>query len=323
MARSDERRLIARVARLYYAEDLRQADIAAKLSISQASVSRLIRRAREEGVVRISVDAPLGTFAELEERLERRFGLAEAVVADCDEDRDEQVLSRIGEAAATYLETTLQPGEVIGISSWSESLLRMVDNIHPLKRPGAALVVQILGGMGNPGVQRHATNLTAQLARLTGAQALPLAAQGVAGSLEARRVLASDPYVQETVRQFGRVTMALVGVGAVEPSKLLADSGNVFTEAELAELRRLGAAGDICLNFFDGDGRPVPSPLQGRVIGITLEELRAVRRVVAVAGGRRKLPALLGALRGRLMDVLVTDRFTAERLDAASESLAA
>ena len=323
MARSDERRLLARVARMYYAENLRQADIAAKLFVSQATVSRLIQRAREEGIVRIRVDAPLGTFAELEARLESRFGLTEVVVADCDEDREEQVLSRIGEAAATYLETTLQPGECIGISSWSESLLRMVDNIHPLKRPGAELVVQILGGMGNPAVQRHATNLTTQLAHLTGARAMPLATQGVVGSLEARRVLASDPYVRETMGQFGRVTMALVGVGAVEPSKLLADSGNVFTEDELAEMRRLGAAGDICLNFFDGEGRPVRSPFQGRVIGITLEELRAVRRVVAVAGGRRKLPALLGAVRGRLVDVLVTDRFTAERLDAAAASLAA
>ena len=323
MARSDERRLLARVAQMYYAEDLRQAEIAGRLSVSQATVSRLVRRARDEGVVHITVNAPLGTFAELEARLESRFGLAEAVVADCDEDRDEQLLSRIGEAAATYLETTLQPGEVIGISSWSESLLRMVDNVHPLRRPGAELVVQILGGMGNPAVQRHATNLTSQLARLTGARAMPLAAQGVVGSLEARQVLASDPYVQDTMRQFGRLTMALVGVGAVEPSKMLADSGNVFTSGELAELRQLGAVGDVCLNFFDGDGRPVHSPFQDRVIGITLDELRAARRVVAVAAGRRKLPALLGALRGRLIDVLITDRFTAVRLDAASVSLAA
>jgi DNA-binding transcriptional regulator LsrR (DeoR family) len=317
MARSDELRLIARVARMYYLDDMKQAEIAKRLRISQAGISRLLKRARDEGVVRISVDAPSGTFPDLEERLARRYGLSEVVVAECVEDREEQILSRIGEAAAQFLEATVQPGEVIGISSWSESLLRMVDNLDPGRRLQASRVVQILGGMGNPGVQRHATALTTRLARLTGAEPRLLATQGVVGSAEARAALVSDPYVASTIAEFDRVSMALVGVGAVEPSKLLADSGNIFTAAELQELADLRAAGDLCLHFFDSDGQPIRSPIEGRVIGITLEQLRSGPRVVAVAGGARKHQALLGALRGRLLDVLVTDQFTAARLDAA------
>ena len=213
---------------------------------------------------------------------------------------------------------TLQPGEVIGISSWSESLLRMVDHLDTGRRLDAARVVQILGGMGNPGVQAHATTLTTRLARLTGATPLLLATQGVAGSIEARDALVSDPYVAATIAGFAALTMALVGVGAVEPSKLLTDSGNIFTASELRELGRLRAVGDICLHFFDRDGTPTRSPFEGRVVGITLEALRAVPRVIAVAGGLRKVPALLGALRGGFVDVLVTDQFTAARIDAAS-----
>ena len=324
MARSDELRLIARVARMYHLDDVKQADIARQLRISQAGISRLLKRARDEGIVRISIEAPSGTFPELEERLRRRFDLSEIVIAECAEDREPQILSRIGEAAARYLEVTLQPGEVIGISSWSESLLRMVDHLEGGRhldggrRVGAASVVQILGGMGNPGVQAHATALTTRLARLTGAAPLLLATQGVAGSIEARDALVADPYVAGTMAQFAALSVALVGVGAVEPSKLLADSGNIFTGSELRELTTLHAVGDICLHFFDGDGRPIRSPVEGRVIGITLEALRSVPRVVGVAGGRRKVQALLGALRGRLIDVLVTDQFTAARIDAAS-----
>lgn len=318
MARSDELRLIARVARMYHLDEMKQAEIARQLRISQAGISRLLKRARDEGIVRISIESPSGTFLELEERLRRRFDLAEIIIAECGEDREEQILSRIGESAAQYLEMTLQPGEVIGISSWSESLLRMVDHLDNGRRAGAAHIVQILGGMGNPGVQAHATALTTRLARLTGATPLLLATQGVAGSVEARDVLVSDPYVASTIAQFGALTMAIVGIGAVEPSKLLADSGNVFTASELQELTRLRAVGDICLHFFDADGRPIRSPVEGRVIGITLEALRSVPRVVGVAGGRRKVQALLGALRGRFLDVLVTDQFTAARIDAAS-----
>ena len=318
MARSDELRLIARIARMYHLDELKQSEIAARLRISQAGISRLLRRARAEGIVRISVEAPAGTFPELEERLRRRFGLNEIVIAECGEDREAQILVRIGEAAARYLEMTLQPGEVIGISSWSESLLRAVDHLDGTRIARAARVVQILGGMGNPGVQAHATALTTRLARLTGAEPMLLATQGVAGSIEARAALVGDPFVAATMAQFATLSMALVGVGAVEPSKLLADSGNVFAARELAELARRHAVGDICLHFFDRDGTPVRSPVEGRVIGITLEALRAVPRVVAVAGGARKVEALLGALRGRLVDVLVTDQFTAARLDAAS-----
>ena len=319
MARSDELRLIARVARMYHLDEMKQSEIAARIRVSQAGISRLLRRAREEGVVRISVDAPSGTYPELEERLARRFGLTEMVVAECAEDREEQILSRIGEAAAQYLEATLQPGEIIGISSWSESLLRMVDNLDPGRRAQASRVVQILGGMGNPSVQRHATALTTRLARLTGAEPMLLATQGIAGSVEAQQVLLAEPYVASTVAEFGRITMALVGVGGIEPSKLLADSGNVFTSEELDELVALHAVGDLCLHFFDAAGRPIRSPVEGRVIGITLEQLRAIPRVVAVAGGARKHAALLGVLRGRLIDVLVTDQFTAARLNAAPD----
>lgn len=318
MARSDELRLIARVARMYHLDDIKQSEIAARLRISQAGISRLLKRARDEGLVRITVEAPSGTFPELEERLVRAYGLSEVVVAECGEDREEQILSRIGEAAAQYLEATLQPGEIIGISSWSESLLRMVDNLDPGRRMQAARVVQILGGMGNPSVQRHATALTTRLARITGAEPMLLATQGVAGTVEAQRALVADPFVASTLAEFSRITMALVGIGGLEPSKLLADSGNIFTPTELQELSALKAVGDLCLHFFDADGRPIRSPIEGRVIGITLEQLRLIPRVVGVAGGQRKHQALLGALRGRLIDVLVTDQFTAARLDAAT-----
>lgn len=317
MPRLDELRLIARVARMYHLEDIKQSDIADRLMISQATISRLLRRAREEDIVRISVRTPSGTFPECEESLCRKFAMREVIIAECAEEREGQILRRIGEAAAHYLETTLQPGEIIGISSWSESLLHTVENIHPPRKATQGRVVQILGGMGDPSVQKHATNLTRRLAQLVGAQPQPLPTQGVTHSKTAQEALIGDPFVQETMRYFPQITTALVGIGGVEPSKLLADSGNVFTPDELAELARLGAVGDICLNFFDAAGKPVPSAFQERVIGISLETLRAARRVVAVAGGARKRAAILGAMRGGLIDVLITDQYTAAWLDAA------
>jgi DNA-binding transcriptional regulator LsrR (DeoR family) len=116
--------------------------------------------------------------------------------------------------------------------------------------------------------------------------------------------------------QIDRVTVALVGIGALEPSRLLASSGNVFAPRELDKLRRKGAVGDVCLRFFDAGGAPIRSEMDERVIGMTLEQLRAVKRTIGIAGARRKYDAILGALRGRWVNVLITDRVTAEKLVA-------
>jgi DNA-binding transcriptional regulator LsrR (DeoR family) len=315
MARASEMRLVAKVARLYHERGLKQTEIARMLEISQPTCSRLLKRAHAEQIVRVIVTPPPGACLELEEALQSLYHLKEAIVVDVAEDED-QMLRGLGAAAAGYLETTLKPEDVVGISSWSATLLATVDAMGPaaMRVPGRARVVQILGGVGSPGAEVHATHLTQRLARLIAAEPVFLPAPGVVGSARARSVLMEDPFVKKAVAQFGAVTLALVGIGAVKPSRLLASSGNAFAPAELAALRQAGAVGDVCLRFFDAEGKPVPTELDGRVIGMEPRQLRGVPRSVGVAGGFRKFTAILGALRGRWINVLVTDRRTAERL---------
>jgi DNA-binding transcriptional regulator LsrR (DeoR family) len=123
--------------------------------------------------------------------------------------------------------------------------------------------------------------------------------------------------VSNTVQLFEKVTLALVGVGALEPSTLVASSGNVFSEEELKSAQKQGAVGDICLRFYDARGQAVRGALDDRVIGMSLDGLRRVQRSVAVCGGKRKFQAILGAVRGKWINTLVTDQYTAERLAKA------
>jgi DNA-binding transcriptional regulator LsrR (DeoR family) len=315
VARTDELRLLAKVARLYHERGLRQSDIASQLDLSQATVSRLLKRAEDERIVRITVSMPPGTYTELEEALQSAYGLKDAIVVDT-VDNDGQILRDLGAAAAYYVETTVKQGEVIGLSSWSSTLLAMVDAMHPLPRSTSTQVVQILGGVGNPTAEAHATHLTRRMAMLTHGDAFFLPAPGIAGSAETARIYLEDPFVCATVERFDQVTLALVGIGTVEPSTLLASSGNSFGEAELDLLRARGAVGDICLRFFDRDGQPVLTPLTDRVLGMRLEQLQRAARSVGIAGGQRKLHAIRGALTGRWINVLITDRRTAEALVA-------
>ena len=315
MTQADEVRLVVRVARMYYEWDIKQSAIAKQLGLSQPTVSRLLQQARSEGVIRISVNVPQGVYTELEEQLVKQYRLRDAIVVDCSGESDERFIERqIGAAAAYYLESALRPNEVVGISSWSATLLALVDAMHPTPRKGDVRVVQILGGVGSPSAEAHAGRLTSRLADLLGGAAVFLPAPGVVGSAAAMEAITADHYVRSALDLFDQVTTALVGIGAIEPSKLLADSGNRFSMEELEALRAQGAVGDVLLRFFDAHGAPVNTPLNQRVISMRLEQLRRVDRSIGVAGGARKFDAILGAIRGGWVNVLVTDHLTARQL---------
>ena len=184
VTQSDEVRLIARVARLYYESGLKQPEIARRLQLSQPKVSRLLKQAVDRDIVRITVRVPVGVHAELEEGLESTYGLLEAVVVETSAIDEAHLMRDLGHAAAFHLETTIQPGDVIGISSWSASLLATVNAMHPVTGGDNVRVVQILGGVGNPAAEVHATQLTGRLAALLNGEQIPLPVPGVVGSNE-------------------------------------------------------------------------------------------------------------------------------------------
>lgn len=314
MARIDELRLITKVSRLYYERGMAQAEIAELLRLSQSTVSRLLKRAYDEKVVRTTITAPNGVFAELEDRLTQIYGLKDVVIADAALDNDDVVVRDIGAAAAYYLETSLKSRDVVGISSWSATLLAMVDAMQPVPGLKNVSVVQVLGGMGNPAAETHATRLVSRLAQLVHGEPVYLLAPGVVGSRDSLQVLLQDPFIKASMQVIDQVNVALVGIGEIKPSTLLATSGNVFTTEELETMRSRGAVGDILVRFFDAEGCPLESELNERVVGMNLDQLREVERAIGIAGGPRKLAAIRAALKGRLVNVLITDHFTAEKL---------
>jgi DNA-binding transcriptional regulator LsrR (DeoR family) len=314
LAHSDDNlRLMAKVARMYHERGMRQSQIADELHVSQARVSRLLKRAAEVGIVRTTIALPAGVYTDLEEALEQRYGLAEAIVVDAGEP-DHDPTAGLGAAAAKYLETTLTGGEMVGISSWSATLLAAVEAMRPAKAPTVDTVVQVVGGLGDPRVQLQASRLLGLFASCTGAEPVFMPAPGMLGSPVGRDSLVADPTVSAVMGLWPRLTMALVGIGSLEPSALLRQSGNALAEDDQAVLRGAGAVGDVCLRFFDAEGVPVQSAVDDRVIGITLDQLRSVPRRVAVAGGLRKHAAIRAALLGGWVNVLITDVDEAQRL---------
>ncbi|WP_405609517.1 sugar-binding transcriptional regulator [Streptomyces sp. NBC_00076] len=315
MATTDEQlRLMTRVARLYHEQGMRQPQIVEELHISQARVSRLLAQATKLGIVRTIVVPPEGVFADLEDLIATRYGLRDVVVVDVEGEGDE-VIPALGAATAVYLETTLMEGDRLGISSWSATLLAAVEAMR--SRPGKRSleeVVQLMGGVGDPQVQVQATRLMGRLAETTGAEPVFMSAPGVVASPAIRDAILGDPKVSSVADVWKHLTIAVVGIGSLEPSPLLRRSGNIFSLEDQDRLRGLGAVGDICLHFFDENGTLLDTELNDRVIGIDPDTYRAVPRRVAVAGGDRKYAAIRAAVLGGWVDVLITDLGVARRL---------
>jgi DNA-binding transcriptional regulator LsrR (DeoR family) len=312
---SEQLRLISRVAGLYYRERLSQPVIASQLSLSQAGVSRLLKQGEELGIVRISVEIPEGVFSDLENAVEKKYGVREVVVADNCSDEPDSLFRSLGGAAAPWLENHIGAHEVIGVSSWSETLFAAIGAMRGPAVPGrTSYIVQLLGGLGVSSTISFATQLTESMARAAGAQGVFLMVPGICESEEARNVLLDDVTCREVFGMYERATMLLVGIGSLIPSRLLCESRNGTDSADQEELRSLGAVGDICLRYFDSEGRMVDSGFDKRVIGISPELMRRINNTVVVGGGLGKLEAIRAALKGGWIDTLITDFTVASRL---------
>ncbi|WP_213875825.1 sugar-binding transcriptional regulator [Pseudomonas sp. dw_358] len=318
MSQIEEQRLITKIASLYYEEGLKQSQISAQLDLSQSFISRALQRALQDGVVKITVMRPQGLHLELERELQQGYGVRRVIVVEATVPDDEESLKQaIGSAAAHYLETTLNSDDSIGISSWSSTIRAMVGHLHTQSgRQAAREVVQLLGGVGNKGAF-EATLLTQRLATLLNCPAYLLPSQSIEQSVQSKDRIMQMDEVREVLERFDSVTLAIVGIGELEPSQLLRNSGNYYTEEMLKVLAERGAVGDICLRYFDQNGQPVLDEDEEFVVSMALPKLHDVQRVLALAGGQRKVQAIRGALKGGFVDVLITDLVAAEGLRGA------
>lgn len=313
----ENNRLFVKIARLYYEQDFTQSEIGEKLCLSRQKVQRLLKQAKDKGIVQINIRPVVGVFSDLEAALEQRYSLREALVVETTNFEDQHVVAReVGAGAAEYLMRIVQSYDSI-VVSWGGSLLGLVNTLyagHQRNDLQGVKVIQGLGGLGDPNKEVHAADLTRRLARVLGGEAVLLPTPAVAGTREARDAFYDDPFVCSVLKQAHKAKLAVMGIGAPRIDSILMREGKIVSWEELEVMKQLGAVGDINLRFFNDIGEIIPSNLDERVIGLTLEEIRHIHQVVGVAGGAAKVRAIHGALVGNLVDVLVTDHVTAQKL---------
>ncbi|WP_158252275.1 sugar-binding transcriptional regulator [Cryobacterium sp. Y29] len=314
----EPRRFMTKVARMYYTHGIRQIEIASTLGISQARVSRLLQAAEKAKIVRTIVVIPEGLHAEVEEDLQKRYGLSQVHIVEALDPNDESGINRdLGEAAALILSSMQLSGKTIGFTSWSRSLRSLVATLEPSKKKtsSATRIVEMLGDVGPPQSQHDSTRSTQRFADLIGGDPLFIRAPGVLSSAEVRDAMISyDAHTREAIAALDELDIALVGIGTCNIDAPLEPGGNFFTVEQFEMAKSLGAVGQINLRFIDAEGIPLESELDSLVIGVTLAQLPSNGGRFAVAGGRSKYEAVRAALRGHWIDTLITDMETADRL---------
>lgn len=303
-------RLLSKVSRLHYEQNLTQYEISERLHLSRPKVSRLLQQAQQEGVVKITVHLPPGGYADLEDQLEKRFHLQEVVVVDvANPDSQNSVSHELGVAAANYFQRTIQDKDIIGLA-WGSTLSAMVNALQPMEVRDAH-VVQMIGGLGMPESEVHATSLVRRLTQLLNSKLTLLNAPGIIDDVNVKDVILSASYMQDVLSLFSQINVAYVGIGAPTRDSVVMKDGTIMSQNDLEALLRKGAVGDIVLRYFDIDGQAIINELDARVIGISLEQLKKIPRVVGVAGGPQKHEVVWGALKGGFIGVLITDEQTA------------
>lgn len=310
---SDERErvsLLLKVARMYYEEGATQAQIAKHVGYSRPTVSRLLTEAREEGVVHIRITHPLERAMSIEKALVEKFGLIGARIA---ESKDLGNLTQnVARCAADYLIETSPEDSVITVSNG----FAVNATIEAMPRMNwlTSRVIQAIGSVSNEEVQVDASETCRRLAGQLGGRHIALPAPLVVSAPEVAYSLIQSQQVAGILHYAATADTALVGIGTIEDRK----KGYIFDgyveEETSAILQRDGAVGHICGHHFNAQGEHIVTPLCARTIGINLKQIRHLPRVVGVAWGEHKLDAIRGALRGKLVSVLITDRATAEAL---------
>lgn len=304
--------LLSKVAQMYYEQNLSQQEIAERLRTSRPTISRMLEQARSAGIVTITVKAFNDRINNLEKELEKTFNLKEVAVLSLSSTGEPDGKKALGEAAAIILQRIVKASDVIGIS-WGTSLREMVNALSPQKAPGLT-AVPLVGGMGQEfRYEIHSNSLVVDLARKFNGKSRVLHAPAIVATEELRKAILEDPESKSNMDLAKKADIALVGIGALNEYATMIKTG-FFSMEDFDQIATRGGVGEVCSVFFDRNGNKCAIDINKRVIGLGPEELKDIETVIAIVAGVKKEEALYAALRGKFIDVLITDEQTAEKV---------
>jgi DNA-binding transcriptional regulator LsrR (DeoR family) len=310
MNKLEEQKLLSKISRQYYIEDITQQEIANRLNISRTKVSRYLNKAKKEKIVEIKVNSPWERFEELESEIEKYFGVKECLIVPTF-DEQEEIYRQIAFSLSSLLERTLKDGDYLGVG-WGITL-RTVSNYLEPSRKLEIKVIPLLGGLSKVGIEVHTNSIAKTLADKYGGVSYVIHSPAVLDSKEAKEILEKDSNISEIIEMSDAINTAIIGMSDIGPQSTMIDTGN-FKVEDFTYLESLGVVGDVNLIFINELGKPVYSEIDSRIVRAPFEKLKKINNVIGLAFGPKKVRVILGALRGKIINILITDEETAKKV---------
>lgn len=303
--------LTARILNLYYKENCNQAEIAKRLGLSPAKVNRLLKTAREAGMVEVNIRVPFQNVFELESRLTTASGVEKIIVTPALEDSPEGDPGLLAQVAADYLVSQVRPRDAICIGG-GRTLAEIIAHLEPCSISGVRVFPAIGGVQRN--YDRDINGLANQLAQKLGGEAIQLFAPAFVETEAERDTVLGLTHVARGLEQARSARMGIFGIGS-----LRIDSSYLqyfpLSYRQLSELvERHNGVGEIIGYVIDSEGRVCIPELSKHVIGITMDDLRNIPVRIGVAAGASKASAIAAAIRGKYFNTLILDENAAREV---------
>jgi len=311
---NNDYRLLVKTALLYYKYDVNQQSISNRLGISRQKVGRLLKKAREMGMVKISINSDLVYSEECSTIIEELFSLKEAIIIDVPIYNDQHVKEVIGNAAAKFLKRILRNNDSLSIS-WSSTVYQCVKQLGNIQLSGLRFS-QLNGSHEKVPYNYSGMNILNMLSQC-GCNSItyPLLAPMMVNSEEIKTSLVEDNNIKRAMDASRESRIALFGVGSISRHSSLYQAGYLDTHL-VEELHSCGAVADVCGHFINSNGEICNNRAEERTIAISESDIKKKEYIIAVAGFDKKTDAIYGVLTGRWCNVLITDLKTAENLIA-------
>ncbi|MFT8872186.1 MAG: sugar-binding transcriptional regulator [Sporolactobacillus sp.] len=308
--------LYIRMAQMYYDQDLTQSQIAKQTGINRSTVSRILKKTRELGLVKITINADLNDLT-LEQQMKEKYGLKQATVVAVDPLQPREIkLALIGRACARLLNQIAEDNDVIGFS-WGSTLAEVIRALDVTTERRNMACVPLLGGPANRiSSDYHVNTICYEAARKFAGQSLMIDFPAIVERPAMREAILQTDYYQDIEQMWQQISVAVFGIGSTEIAGRSTWRA-FYGENAIQRLKQQGVCGDICSQFFDSNGRIISTYLSERTIAMPLERLKRLRYAIGIAESLEKVNGIRGALKGGYLNVLVTTDETAAAIIAA------
>jgi deoxyribonucleoside regulator len=310
MDKLEENKLLSKISRLHYLEDINQQKIAEKLNISRTKVSRYLAKARKENIVEIKINSAREKFEELENAIEKKFGIKECIVVPTYE-KEEEIYKQMALSLSNILERILKDGDNLGIG-WGVTLRTVTDYLEANKKVDIK-IIPLLGGLGKVGTGVHTNSVAKTIADKYGGVSYVIHSPAVLDSKEAKEIIEKDSNTSEIIEMSNEIDTAIIGMSDIGPESTLVKTGN-FKIEDFNYLSSLGVVGDVNLIFINEFGEYIPNEIDERIVRASIEKVRKINNIIGIGFGIKKIKVIIGAMRGKIINILITDEATAKNI---------